>query len=176
MINQLTDFALEAEPEVPVRRWMVREVALRTVSECPATDALQSASSPQQAAQFYRQYIAVSGNYNADVEHFAVLMLNRKNQVIGWTMVSTGTATASLAHPREVFRAAILASASAVVLCHNHPSGDPAPSAADLQVTRQLKAAGQVVDISVMDHVIVGRQSEDPTGRGYFSFREAGLL
>lgn len=81
-----------------------------------------------------------------------------------------------LAHPREVFRAAIRYGATAVVCVHNHPSGDPAPSAADVQVTRQLRDAAKAVDIELLDHVIVGRAAADPRGFGYYSFREAGVL
>lgn len=110
------------------------------------------------------------------VEKFWVLSLNRKNRLIKCAEVTSGTATASLAHPREVFRAAIRASAAALICAHNHPSGDPAPSAADLQVTRQLREAARAVDIALLDHVIVGRPEADPTGLGYYSFRDAGLI
>jgi len=110
------------------------------------------------------------------VEKFWVLCLNRKNHLLKRVEITSGTATAALAHPREVFRAAIRESASAVVCVHNHPSGDPAPSAQDVQVTRQLREAARAVDIQLLDHVIVGRPAADPLGRGYYSFREAGLL
>jgi DNA repair protein RadC len=111
-----------------------------------------------------------------EVEKFWVLCLNRKNRLQKCVEVSSGTATAALAHPREVFRAAIRESAAAVICLHNHPSGDPAPSAADLHVTRQLREAAKAVDINLLDHVIVGRLGADPAGRGYFSFRDAGLM
>jgi DNA repair protein RadC len=111
-----------------------------------------------------------------EVEKFWVLCLNRKNRLLKRVEVTSGTATAALAHPREVFREAIRESASAVVCVHNHPSGDPAPSAPDLQVTRQLREAAKAVDIELLDHVIVGRAGADPLQRGYFSFREAGIL
>ncbi len=111
-----------------------------------------------------------------EVEKFWVLCLNRKNRLVKRVEITSGTATAALAHPREVFRAAIREGAAAIVCAHNHPSGDPAPSAPDLQVTRQLREAAKAVDIDLLDHVIVGRASADPLGRGHFSFREAGLL
>lgn len=110
------------------------------------------------------------------VEKFWVLCLNRKNRLLKRVEITSGTATAALAHPREVFRAAIREAASAVVCAHNHPSGDPAPSAPDIQVTRVLREAARTVEIEFIDHVIVGRAGADPTGRGYYSFREAGLL
>ncbi|MBI2815298.1 MAG: DNA repair protein RadC [Opitutae bacterium] len=110
------------------------------------------------------------------VEKFWVLCLNRKNRLLKQVEITSGTATSSLAHPREVFREAIRHGATAIVCVHNHPSGDPAPSAADVQVTRQMREAAKAVDIELLDHVIVGRAGADPSGRGYYSFREAGVL
>jgi DNA repair protein RadC len=110
------------------------------------------------------------------VEKFYVLCLNRKNRLLKRIELSSGTATAALAHPREVFRAAVRESATAIVCAHNHPSGDPAPSAPDVQVTRMLREAARAVDIQLLDHVIIGRPTADPTGKGYYSFRDAGLL
>jgi DNA repair protein RadC len=111
-----------------------------------------------------------------EVEKFWVLCLNRRNRLRKTVEVTSGTATAALAHPREVFRSAIREAAAAVVCAHNHPSGDPSPSAADIQLTRQLREAAAAVDIPLLDHVIIGRRGADPLGRGYYSFREAGLL
>lgn len=114
--------------------------------------------------------------HGLSVEKFWVLCLNRKNRLLRRVEVTSGTATAALAHPREVFREAIRESASAVICAHNHPSGDPAPSAADIHLTRQLREAARAVDIDLLDHVVIGRVTADPLGRGYYSFREAGLL
>jgi DNA repair protein RadC len=111
-----------------------------------------------------------------EVEKLWVLCLNRKHRLLKRVEVSSGTATAALAHPREVYRAAIRESAAAIVCAHNHPSGDPSPSTADLQITRLLREAAQTVEIALLDHVIVGRPGADPAGRGYYSFREAGLI
>jgi DNA repair protein RadC len=110
------------------------------------------------------------------VEKFWVICLNRKNRLIKLVEATSGTATSALAHPREVFRIAIQHGATAIVCAHNHPSGDPGPSAADVQVTRQLREAAKTVDIELLDHVVVGEPSADPQGRGYYSFREAGIL
>jgi DNA repair protein RadC len=110
------------------------------------------------------------------VEKFWVLCLNRKNRLLKQVEITSGTATAALAHPREVFRAAIRESAAAIACVHNHPSGDPAPSAPDLQVTRLLRDAAKAGDIDLLDHVIIGRADADPIGVGHFSFRSAGLL
>ncbi|MEO6244860.1 MAG: DNA repair protein RadC [Opitutaceae bacterium] len=111
-----------------------------------------------------------------EVEKFWVLCLNRKNRLAKRVEVTSGTASATLAHPREVFRVAMRESAAAIVCVHNHPSGDPSPSAPDLQITRQLREAARTVDIPLLDHVIIGRAAADPIGRGYFSFRESGLM
>ena len=88
--------------------------------------------------------------------------------------VTLGLADASLAHPREVFREAIACGSSAIVLAHNHPSGDPTPSGEDIRLTRELVAAGKVIGIPVLDHVILGRP--DSAGRSHVSLREAGLV
>lgn len=110
------------------------------------------------------------------VEKFWVLCLNRKNRLMRQHEATSGTATSSLVHPREVFREAIRAGSSAIICVHNHPSGDPSPSSADIQVTRQLRDAAKAVDIDLLDHVIVGRKEIDPAGLGFYSFRESGLL
>ena len=103
-------------------------------------------------------------------ESFHTLLLDSKNRLINRVLVTLGLADASLVHPREVFRAAIENSASAVVLTHNHPSGDPTPSAEDIRITRQLIEAGRIIDIKVIDHVVIGRQPP------FLSMREAGLV
>ena len=102
-------------------------------------------------------------------ERFLVILLDSRHRVLREVTISQGTLTASLVHPREVFRSAVRASAAAVVLVHNHPSGDPAPSGEDRQVTQRLVEAGKIVGIRVVDHVVVAE-------RGYFSFCEAGEL
>jgi DNA repair protein RadC len=110
------------------------------------------------------------------IEKFWVLCLNRKNRLLKQVEITSGTATSSLAHPREVFREAIRHGATAVICAHNHPSGDPAPSTADIQITRQLRDAAKAVDIDLVDHVILGRAATDPRGEGFYSFRQAGVL
>lgn len=147
----------------------VMEIARRVVSQQSEEQPLLNRADLVQA---FLQPIATG----LEVEKFWVLCLNRRNRLVKRVEITSGTATAALAHPREVFRAAIRESATAVVCAHNHPSGDPAPSAQDLQVTRQLRDAAKAVDIELLDHVIIGRPAADPLGRGYFSFREAGLL
>lgn len=89
-------------------------------------------------------------------EHFAIIMLNTKNHIIGLRDISIGSRTASVVHPREVFREAAINSAAAIILLHNHPSGDPGPSREDIAVTQRLVKVGKLMDIPVLDHIIIG--------------------
>ncbi len=122
----------------------------------------------------YTHFIPVASGL--EVEKFWVLCLNRKNMLIKRVEVTSGTASSSLVHPREVFREAIRVGALAIIAVHNHPSGDPGPSSADIQVTRQLREASKAVSIDLLDHVIIGDKRLDPRGLGYYSFQENGLL
>jgi len=102
-------------------------------------------------------------------EEFLVLLLNTQHAVMRELLVTRGTLDTSIVHPREVFRPAIAESAAAVILVHNHPSGDPTPSPEDQEVTKQLAAAGQLIGIPVLDHIVIGDAR-------YVSFVESGLL
>jgi DNA repair protein RadC len=103
------------------------------------------------------------------VEHFGVMLLDTKHRIVKTTLLSVGTLDASVAHPREIFRAAASADAAALVLFHNHPSGDPTPSQEDVDLTRRMTAAGEIMGIPVVDHVILADTR-------YFSFRDAKML
>jgi len=139
-----------------VRIALVRETADRALPKTYARTPADIASLVRDIAE-------------QDREHFVVVLLNTKNRVLGIDRVSVGTLDASLVHPREVFKAAILANAASVVVCHNHPSGDPTPSAEDIRITRSLKQAGEIISISVLDHVILIADS-------HLSLREEGLF
>jgi len=102
-------------------------------------------------------------------EHFLVLLLNARHEVMGKETVSIGSLNASIVHPREVFKPAITASAASVILVHNHPSGDPEPSEEDLTITKRLVEAGELLGVQVLDHVIVAE-------RGVVSLRSRNLL
>ena len=102
-------------------------------------------------------------------ELFYVVMLNNKNRKIREVKISEGSLTASIVHPREVYNPVIRESAAAVIFVHNHPSGDPAPSPEDVDITRRLKEVGEVMGIRVLDHIVIGCDR-------YFSFNERGLL
>jgi len=105
-----------------------------------------------------------------DREHFWALVLSTKNRLLRMVEVSVGSLNASIVHPRELFKEAVRISAASVVVVHNHPSGDPTPSGADLQLTRRLVRAGEVLGIEVLDHVVIG------DGGAHVSLREMGAL
>jgi DNA repair protein RadC len=110
-----------------------------------------------------------------EVETFQILLLNTRRRLIRIEKISQGTLDTILVHPREVFKLAITANAAALVLVHNHPSGDPTPSEADIRVTRDLIRAGQLLKIEVLDHIILGARSQDRT-KDYASLRELGYF
>ncbi len=110
-----------------------------------------------------------------DKETFQVLLLNTRRRLIKKQKLSDGTLDTILVHPREVFQPAIAANASAIVLTHNHPSGDPTPSEADIRVTRDLIRAGQVLKIDVLDHVILGCKTPERE-KDWVSLRELGYF
>ncbi len=121
-------------------------------------------------------YMAGAFDQYPEQESFWVIPLNNKGFPKGRHMISLGIINGTVAHPREVFRTAILASAASIIVVHNHPSGDPAPSSADISMTRKLREAGEMVGIPLRDHVVIGDQFQDPLRKGFFSFSEAGYL
>src|SRR5437879_382983 len=110
--------------------------------------------------------------YLADVdrEYFVIILVNQKNRIIGVNTVSIGSLTASIVHPREVYKSAILSNAASIICGHNHPSGDCQPSREDRALTERLVEAGKLLGISILDHVIIGGE-----GR-YFSFADENML
>ena len=148
----------------------VMDFAKRILQEQEECDITRF-DTPAVVARYFRPITA-----GAEVEHFWVLCLDRKNRLLRRVEATKGTATNSLVHAREVFREAIKISATAIIAVHNHPSGDPAPSRADIQVTRQLREAAKVIGIDLIDHIIVGEAGKDPNGSGYYSFNDAGLV
>ena len=121
-------------------------------------------SCPQDVAEFLMPRLRFAAK-----EQFVVILLNNKNKVIGTEVVSEGSLSSSIVHPREVFAPAILHHAAAIMVAHNHPSGDPKPSAEDTEVTRMLARSGKVLGIPMIDHVIIGDGN-------YYSFLENEAL
>ena len=143
---------------------LARKMAAEMRAEAPLLDT------PERVADLLREE-----SRPQDVEQFRVVLLNTRRRLIGLETISQGTLDTLLVHPREVFKRAIAANASAVVLVHNHPSGDPTPSEADIKVTRDLIRAGQLLKIEVLDHVIIGRRTTERQ-KDYLSLRELGYF
>jgi DNA repair protein RadC len=161
MLQPYTNIARATRKRPATGFRLVREGAPPTNS-LPAVTAIRN---PRDVYEFMAPFAAQEPG-----EVFWLLPLDSQHKVHGGPVVVTrGLLNSSLVHPREVFLRAIVANAAAVVLCHNHPSGDPTPSPDDRAVTEQLVAAGKLLDIPVQDHVIIG------DGR-FLSFAEAGLL
>jgi hypothetical protein len=146
-----------------------KEYKIVALRECPLPESLHVCDTPDRAAEYWRLNIATCPYFNPECECFAVLLLNTRRRVKGHQFLTIGTLDTILVHPREVFRGAVIAAAAAIVLMHNHPSGEPQPSEADIKVTRDLIRAGQLLKIEVLDHVIVGNPNHcSLRALGYF--------
>lgn len=146
---------------------LVKEVKVTTVRESGAGH--YEVCSPEAAVKYWQAGIMTAPWFDADKECLVALLLNTKNQIVGHTLVSMGTLNAALVHSREVFRAAVVSAANAVLVMHNHPSGNPTPSMDDKQVTRQLADAGKVLDIQLLDHIVIASD-----GTEYYSMKAHG--
>ncbi|MDB6027855.1 MAG: radC [Verrucomicrobiales bacterium] len=145
------------------------EYKVTALRECPTPQQLQQCDTPDKAADYWRMHIATAPHFNPECECFVVLLLNTRRRVKGHQLVSIGTQDAVMIHAREVFRLAIVTSANAIILMHNHPSGESTPSDSDIKVTRDLIRAGQLLKLEVLDHVIVGNSQ-------HASLRELGYF
>jgi DNA repair protein RadC len=163
--EQISLFSQES-PDKPKRKKNVPIYRVTLVREGKIQDHPGKITSSLMAADLVNRYLE-----GVDREHFVVLLLDRKNQLIGINTVSIGSLTASVVHPREVYKVAILSNAAAIICAHNHPSGDPQPSQEDRALTARLVVAGKLLGIDVLDHIIVGDES-----KRYFSFADEGLL
>lgn len=147
----------------PAKR--IEIVSLRMVRE--KTSLLypsRTIRSPIDAAELFRQFIG-----DCDRESFCILCLNTKNEPTALHQVSTGSLNASIVHPRETFKLAILANSASIIACHNHPSGQPDPSPEDVELTERLRDSGCLLGIELLDHIILG----DGT---FVSMKERGLM
>ena len=133
-----------------------KEYKVIALRECPLPESMHLCDTPDRAADYWRQHVVQHPAFNPEVECFVALLLNTRRRVKGHALISTGTLDTLLVHPREVFRPAIIAAAAAVIIMHNHPSGEATPSEADIKVTRDLIRGGQLLKIEVLDHVIMG--------------------
>jgi DNA repair protein RadC len=152
------DKAIALKSAFKLARLLVEE----THGEAPVLD------DPNRVADYLRE-----ANREYVVEQFQAVLLNTRRKLIRVEKLSQGTLDQILVHPREVFRSAIAANAAAIILVHNHPSGDPSPSEADIRTTRDIIRAGQLLKIDVLDHIIFGRKINGH-GKDYVSLRELG--
>src|SRR5690242_8146017 len=149
--------------------YTAREYKVVSLRDCPLPEDMALCDTPERAAEYWRAHVTAHPASNPDVECLVALLLNTRRRIKGHVLVSTGTLDTLLVHPREVFRAAIVAAASAILIMHNHPSGESQPSEADIKVTRDLIRAGQLLKIEVLDHVIVGNPNRSSLRElGYF--------
>jgi len=130
----------------------------------------QTITTPQNVHQVLSKVLASENEVDRMKEHFWVVGLTTRNSIQYIDLASLGTLNASLVHPREVFRFAILRAVSSVILSHNHPSGDPEPSEDDITVTRRLVDAGRIIGIEVLDHIIIAHRGS------FYSFKERGII
>jgi len=127
---------------------------------------------PQRRVRLARDVVELFSKYldETDREQFFLLCLNTKNEPTAIHTVSIGSLDASIVHPREVFKTAILSNSASVIVAHNHPSGDPTPSREDIQVTKTLQQSGELLGITVLDHIIIGTEG------AYVSLKEGGYM
>ncbi len=147
---------------------------IRLVADCVAEDnsPILQLDNPNKVVD----YLKGAFDAHPGQEQIWVILLDRKNKPIGRHLVTVGTNSMCLGNPSVIFRAAIVGNASAIIMSHNHPSGDPTPSNNDLSLTRKMREASNIIGIDFHDHVIIGDISSDPNGKGFYSFREAGLV
>jgi DNA repair protein RadC len=158
-------FEETTKPEA-IKHHRLNRVTIQMVKDGSVDYVAERFTAPAQTAAAYCAMVGLP-----DREIMAVLMLDGKNRITSIHRVSEGSLNQSIVHPREVFKAAILANSAAIILCHNHPTGDTTPSSEDISITRRLKESGEILGIKVLDHIIVNTETGE-----YLSFIERGLI
>lgn len=149
--------------------YSIKEFKVKCLRECPVPAEQTLCDSAEKVYDFWINNIQNSDRHNECVESLYVLFLNTRKRIIGFSLVATGNLNSIMASAREIFRAAIVSNSAAIILMHNHPSGDSTPSEADIKVTRDIIRGGQLLQIEVVDHVIVGNgQKTSLKECGYF--------
>lgn len=161
-----------AEPDL-FKQYAIAETKLVRIREVYVESPL--CDTPEKAADFWKSLVVRAVQFNPDVEQMVVLHLNTRRRVMNFAILASGTIDTLLVSPSQVYRQAILQNAAAMVLMHNHPSGDPTPSEADIKVTRDLIRAGQLLKVELLDHVVIGDAVACP-GKGFCSLRELGYF
>lgn len=139
--------------------------------EIPAVEILNA----ETAANVLREF-ALANITDPTKENLICVVLNTKNFVLDISIVGIGTVNQCLVRPAEILKNVLLKNGTAFILCHSHPSGDPSPSSADLQITRKIREAANALDITFFDHIVLGEKENDLNGMGYYSFKNAGIV
>lgn len=155
---------LECKKNVAISK-RVNIVSIKMVKESSILYPNRKITSPSDVVNLGNQFLE-----DSDRENLIACCLDTKNQPLSINVVSIGSLNASIVHPREVFKVAILSNAASIIIFHNHPSGDTSPSTEDINVTARLKEAGKLIGIDLLDHIIIGSESS------YCSLKEKGIL
>lgn len=132
---------------------------------------------PEKLFEFFRDVVATDDSFERNKEQFVLMLLDSRLKLMGYQVISVGSLTETSGHPREILRPVIMAAAYGFAVMHNHPGGDPTPSAQDERWTRRMIEAADLLQLRFLDHVVVGNRNLIPYGRRpYYSFREAGII
>ena len=153
-----------------------KEYKLICLRECPTPSGMPLGDSPDKIADYWFTNVPNGVCFRNEVENMIVVTLNTRKKITGHFHVSTGTLDTIITHPREIFRPAIVMNSAAIVIAHNHPSGDPTPSEGDIKTTRDLFRAGQILRIELLDHIVMGIKDPMIGNKGYCSLRELGYF
>lgn len=164
MTNKINEEISDINKSKAIPRKRIGIVSIKMVREKNVLFDIRIIKSPKDAEKLGRMFLE-----NADREEFMICCLDIKNKPTLINIVSIGSLTSSVIHPREVFKVAVLSNASSIIFFHNHPSGDESPSDEDICITERLKKCGDIMGIDVEDHIIIG-------DKNYFSFKKEGLL
>ena len=158
------------KPEPGPGLWEIPTLKVQLVHDSGTVAERTALTGPSDAVALLRTYLG-----DPDREHMVALLLDVKHRVNGIHTISIGALASAVVEPREVFKAAILANSAALILAHNHPSGDPTPSAEDIAITHKLQACGALLGIPVLDHLVLGRPTERGTS-GWVSLKTLGHM
>lgn len=142
----------------------VNIVSIKLIKESSMKYKHRRIRSPQDSYEIFKEFLG-----EVDREYFVVLCLDTKNQPTNITVAHIGSLNASIVHPREVMKTAILSNAASIICCHPHPSGDPTPSPEDIQVTERLVEAGNIIGVDILDHIVIGDNC-------FISLKEKGYI
>lgn len=162
-------------PALPGRSLSSKEFKVVALRDCLPPDEMQFCDCPASAVNYWRRNIQNAPHFDPERECLVVLILNVRRRIKGHVLQSIGTNDTMLLRLCEVFRAAVIAAGMAIIILHNHPTGDPSPSEADIEVTRDLIRGGRLLKIDVFDSIIIGHP-EAASGKGYASLREMGYF